>query len=249
MKPISKENNANIPSWVQDVLLQQSTILQRNDATINSILSNTLGYNSHGSDTHNVRNNAELRSTVLKSLRSDPVAIWSRSVPLISHLRTQVEELIAERALTRAEIIKVIGSVFRGSPFLTKEATIIADKWLPIHPNTSNLRLRTYKKIAIALGKDQVMPHEPLKSYECIIDLFNRCKMVIEYEFGLDIEVSEEIINYKAVNKMLNDNRLLSVDDRYKLEGVWESIICTHNHSGRKYLGHKIPWKKYQICR
>jgi len=180
------------------------------------------------------------RHKVLESIAKNPIDQWQFGVNgnLYIHLRFKAEPYLKSKSFTKAETAQAIGSIFSQSHYAEEKATDICMQNLPNHPEKLEDRIETYKALARELDENGGITIEPLNSEERVIDLFLRCKLILECEMdGSQIEVgseAEEKLNHRVIKKMLNrSENLLPDEDQEKIAALWNSMQVTSATMGK----------------
>ena len=175
------------------------------------------------------------RPKVLESIAKNPIDQWQFGVNgnLYVFLRSKAETYLKVKSFTRAETSQALSGIFSQSLYAENKALEICMDSLPEHPEKLEDRIETYKKLASELDENGGITIEPLNSQERVIDLFLRCKLILECEDGSkEIESGSEAearLNHRAIKRMLNvNNPLMSEYDQEKLSALWNSMQVAH---------------------
>ena len=224
----------NMVEVLQVELAAARSSIDKNNTSVNtdelSSLMTMLLNNTTASSSKIVGPN-EKRHKVLESIAKNPIDQWQYGVSgnLYVFLRFKAEPYLKSKSFTKAETAQAIGGIFSQSHYAEEKAIEICLQNLPDHPEKLDDRIDTYKKIARELDENGGITIEPLNSQERVIDLFLRCKLILECELdGDQIEkgsLAEAKLNHRAIKRMLNKSENLLPDiDQEKIAALWNSM-------------------------
>ena len=229
------ENLQKLSETLQNELIYERSRDDKNNSSsttneLSALMTNLLNKtNNTSSSSTKILGADERRPKILESIKKNPIDKWQFGVSgnLYVFLRFKAESYLKSMSLTRAETAQAISNIFSQSHYAEDTAMKICMENLADHPQKEN-RILTYRALARQLDENGGITIEPLNSEERVIDLFLRCKLILECELDGQVETNseaEEKLNHRAIKKMLNQNEnLMPEEDQEKIAALWNSI-------------------------
>ena len=173
----------------------------------------------------------ERRPKILEYIAKNPIEQWQLGVSgnLYIFLRFKAETYLKTKSFTKAETAQAISGIFSQSHYAENKAQEICMNQLTDHPEKLEDRIEVYKALARELDENGGITIEQLNCQERVIDLFLRCKLILECELDCEIAPNSEAeakLNHRAIKRMLNSNLMPEIDQE-KIAALWNSMQVT----------------------
>ena len=240
MKLLNAQNQNKViedqKTMIENLQLQLAEERSKGDTNNKSLTSDDIAtlvnsINLSSSTTSKLPGANERRPKILEYIAKNPIEQWQFGVSgnLYVFLRFKAEPYLKTKSFTKAETAQAISGIFSQSHYAETKAQEICMSQLTDHPETLNDRIEVYKALATELDENGGITIEPLSCEERVIDLFLRCKLILECELDSgEVEPNSEAeakLNHRAIKRMLNSNENLMPEiDQEKIAALWNSM-------------------------